>query len=72
MTETIGQGDDGVFSAIHPWQGEEFPALLSQNRSGGRTPHEEGNTMADLIVIGYPDETTADAAADEARRWPPT
>ena len=22
--------------------------------------------MADLIVIGYPDETTADAAADEA------
>ena len=24
--------------------------------------------MADLIVIGYPDETTADAAADEARR----
>jgi uncharacterized membrane protein len=25
-------------------------------------------TMADLIAIGYPDETTADAAADEARR----
>jgi uncharacterized membrane protein len=24
--------------------------------------------MSDLIVIGYPDETTADAAADEARR----
>jgi uncharacterized membrane protein len=24
--------------------------------------------MADLIVIGYPDETTAEAAADEARR----
>ena len=24
--------------------------------------------MADLIVIGHPDETTADAAADEARR----
>ena len=24
--------------------------------------------MADLIVIGYPDQTTADAAADEARR----
>ena len=24
--------------------------------------------MADLIVIGYPDETTAAAAADEARR----
>jgi uncharacterized membrane protein len=24
--------------------------------------------MADLIAIGYPDETTADAAADEARR----
>ena len=27
-----------------------------------------GNTMADLIAIGYPDETTAFAAADEARR----
>src|SRR6185312_5300762 len=26
------------------------------------------NAMADLIAIGYPDETTADAAADEARR----
>lgn len=24
--------------------------------------------MADLIAIGYPDETTATAAADEARR----
>ena len=24
--------------------------------------------MSDLIAIGYPDETTADAAADEARR----
>ena len=24
--------------------------------------------MADLIAIGYPDETTAEAAADEARR----
>ena len=24
--------------------------------------------MADLIAIGYPDETTAAAAADEARR----
>src|SRR5215467_4342939 len=24
--------------------------------------------MADLIAIGYPDEATADAAADEARR----
>jgi hypothetical protein len=30
----------------------------------------EGNgiAMADLIAIGYPDETTAEAAADEARR----
>jgi uncharacterized membrane protein len=26
------------------------------------------DAMADLIAIGYPDETTADAAADEARR----
>ena len=24
--------------------------------------------MADLVAIGYPDETTAEAAADEARR----
>ena len=24
--------------------------------------------MTDLIAIGYPDETTADAAADEAER----
>jgi hypothetical protein len=24
--------------------------------------------MADLIAIGYPDEATAEAAADEARR----
>ncbi|MGE5288949.1 MAG: hypothetical protein ACM3ML_17470 [Micromonosporaceae bacterium] len=24
--------------------------------------------MADLIAIGYPDETTAEAAAEEARR----
>ncbi len=24
--------------------------------------------MSDLIAIGYPDETTAEAAADEARR----
>jgi uncharacterized membrane protein len=28
----------------------------------------KANTMADLIAIGYPDEATADAAADEARR----
>jgi uncharacterized membrane protein len=28
----------------------------------------EGETMADLIAIGYRDETTAFAAADEARR----
>jgi uncharacterized membrane protein len=28
----------------------------------------EGEAMADLIAIGYPDETTAFAAADEARR----
>ena len=29
---------------------------------------EKGDVMADLIAIGYPDETTADAAAEEARR----
>ena len=28
----------------------------------------KGNTTADLIAIGYPDLTTANAAADEARR----
>ena len=33
-----------------------------------RTDTRKGNTMADLIAIGYPDLTTADAAADEARR----
>jgi uncharacterized membrane protein len=29
---------------------------------------EEASTMADLIAIGYPDQVTAAAAADEARR----
>jgi len=28
----------------------------------------KGNDMADLIAIGYPDEATAEAAAEEARR----
>jgi uncharacterized membrane protein len=28
----------------------------------------KGKRMADLIAIGYPDETTAEAAAEEARR----
>src|SRR6516162_10387950 len=28
----------------------------------------KGKTMADLVAIGYPDEATAEAAADEARR----
>src|SRR5881227_2894918 len=32
------------------------------------TTREKGVGMADLIAIGYPDETTADAAAGEARR----
>ena len=31
-------------------------------------PRHRRDAMADLIVIGYPDETTAHAAADEARR----
>jgi hypothetical protein len=34
----------------------------------GRTPHEKGNAMADLVAIGYPDEVTAQAAADEVCR----
>ena len=29
---------------------------------------ERGSAMADLIAIGYPDQATAEAAADEARR----
>jgi uncharacterized membrane protein len=33
-----------------------------------RTPCEEGAVTADLVAIGYPDEATAEAAADEARR----
>ena len=32
------------------------------------TRHEKGKVMADLIAIGYPDETTAFEAADDARR----
>jgi hypothetical protein len=34
-----------------------------------RSLHDEKeDDMADLIAIGYPDEATAQAAADEARR----
>src|SRR5256885_798841 len=33
----------------------------------GHEPHEEG-TMAELIAIGYPDETTAGAAKQEVER----
>ena len=33
---------------------------------------EKGKAMADLIAIGYPDEATAEAAAQEARRQPRT
>src|SRR5690348_2272947 len=36
--------------------------------SGQRRIEREGGAMADLIAIGYPDEATAQAAADEARR----
>ena len=32
------------------------------------TRQKERDAVADLIAIGYPDETTAFAAADEARR----
>jgi hypothetical protein len=41
---------------------------MTSGGKGERTSHEEGNTMADLIAIGYPDLTTADEAADVARR----
>src|SRR5690348_18456810 len=36
--------------------------------SGQRQIERKGGAMADLIAIGYPDEATAQAAADEARR----
>src|SRR6185437_10018070 len=41
-----------------------FPAHPSR----GISPAERNLTMADLIAIGYKDEATAEAAADEARR----
>ena len=34
----------------------------------GRWQKEDGDVMSDLIAIGYPDEATAEAAADEARQ----
>ena len=43
------------------------PGRLGQDAAVRTAPNEEGNVMADLIAIGYPDETIA-AAADEARR----
>jgi Spy/CpxP family protein refolding chaperone len=36
--------------------------------SGKQNYVRERKAMADLIAIGYPDEATAEAAADEARR----
>jgi uncharacterized membrane protein len=33
----------------------------------GRWQKEDGDVMSDLIAIGYPDEATAEAAAEEAR-----
>jgi len=49
-----------------PPKGEESAARGQQD---GCRPHtRKGIIMADLIAIGYPDETTATAAADEARR----
>ena len=36
------------------------------------TRQREKDAMADLIAIGYPDETTAFAAADQVGGWPPT
>jgi uncharacterized membrane protein len=38
------------------------------NGTGKERRMRTGESMADLIAIGYPDETTAEAAADEARR----
>ncbi len=49
-------------------EGDESPACRRQDR-GRRTPFEgRGNVIADLVAIGYPDETTVEAAADGARR----
>jgi uncharacterized membrane protein len=38
------------------------------NLAGLLTSWRKGDPMADLIAIGYPNEATAEAAADEARR----
>jgi hypothetical protein len=37
-------------------------------RPSWHSEREREKTMSDLIAIGYPDETTADDAAAEARR----
>src|SRR5262249_56089194 len=43
-------------------------SISSMPGSGQRRIERKGGAMADLIAIGYPDEATAQAAADEARR----
>src|ERR1700735_3696984 len=65
---------------IHPLEGDE-PVYRERHDEhcvrrtrapgwgGGKSEQaREGEVMADLIAIGYPDEATATAAADEARR----
>src|SRR5207237_8664524 len=42
------------------------PDLIS--RAGSIRTEVERGAMADLIAIGYPDEATAEAAAEEARQ----
>ena len=57
----------GSWAGDHPWRvgwtggrvGELGGLLAGEGREG---------VMADLIAIGYPDEATAEAAADEARQ----
>src|SRR5437016_12027607 len=58
---------------IRPSQGEAPVARRQQDQQGAPSSGQEGpkrmeNAMAELIAIGYPDQATAEAAADEARR----
>jgi uncharacterized membrane protein len=53
----------------HPWRvGHGGSHLDELRRTQTAARRERENIMADLIAICYPDEATAEAAADEARR----
>jgi uncharacterized membrane protein len=66
-------GSAGAQVQVHPWEGEEPAGRRQQHQrharhAGSDESSGKGGAMADLIAIGYPDEATAQAAADEARR----